>query len=212
MKISNFFRMFQPKDKVFFVLFEKISGNLIEMSKEFLEQLDEDKYINPNLLESMKAFEKKNDDLTHEVYMELNQNFITPFDREDIHQLASTLDDIADYIYATTEYIVLYKTPYEKAYTQFAKMIYDATLELQTAIIHLKDFTNSTEVKDACIKVNSLENQADRLFSKSMVELFETNDAIRVIKTSAVLENLEIATDKAEEVANIIQGVMIKYS
>lgn len=212
MGLSNIFRIFQPKDKVFFVLFEKITANLVEMSKEFKDQLTEEKYIAPTLLETMKAYEKKNDDLTHETYMELNRNFITPFDREDIHLLASSLDDIADYIYATTEYMVLYKTPYESSYLGFATMIYDATLELQKAISHLKEFRNPEGTKEACIKVNYIENQADRLFSKSMVELFETNDAIRVIKTSAVLENLEFATDKAEEVANVIQGVMIKYS
>lgn len=212
MKLTKFFHFFQPKDKVFFELFDKITQNLVEMATIFNKEMGQATSIDPGLLETMKQFEHQNDELTHNVYLELNRNFITPFDREDIHALASGMDDIADFIYASTEYIVLYKTPYKKAYSDFSEIILEACKEIQTALGHLKNFDNNKAVEAACIKVNSLENQADRLLSQSMVDLFETNDPIKIIKASAVLENLEIATDKAESVANIIQGVMIKYS
>lgn len=212
MKIKQFFHFFQPKDKVFFILFEQITANLIEMASKFLQEIDKKENINLAFLEIMKDFEHKNDDLTHTVFEELNKNFITPFDREDIQTLVAGMDDIADYIYASTEYIVLYKTPFQEAFSQFAAIILEACKEIAIAMSYLKDFKEGKKVQAACIRVNSLENEADRLLSKSMVELFETNDPIKIIKTSKVLENLEIATDQAETVANIIQGVMIKYS
>ena len=140
------------------------------------------------------------------------KNFITPFDREDIHELATGLDDIADYIYASAKYIYLYKSPQQKSYTDFSLLIHKACIEIQNAMKNLKGFKNMEQVKEACIKVNSIENIADDLLSNSMVELFETNDAINVIKVSSVLNYLEIVTDKAEDVANTIENIMIKYA
>jgi len=160
----------------------------------------------------MSDYEHKNDELTHEIFIELGKNFITPFDREDIHTLATGLDDIADYIYASTKYIFLYKSPMMKAYADFSLLIHKACLEIQNAMKNLKGFKNMELVKEACIKVNSIENIADDLLSNSMVELFETNDAINIIKISSVLNYLEIVTDKAEDVANTIENIMIKYA
>lgn len=211
MKLRNLFHFFQPKDKVFFALFNQITDNLVEMATLFKAEIN-NKNLSSEFLEIMKNFEHKNDEFTHTVYEELNRNFITPFDREDIQNLVSALDDIADYIYASTEYIVLYKTPYLKAYSQFAEIILAGCKEIQIAMNHLKEFKDKEAIKKACIRVNALENEADRLLSRTMVELFETDDAINIFKTTKVLENLEIATDQAESVAHIIQGVMIKYS
>lgn len=209
--MRNLFQFFQPKDKVFFVLFEQITANLVEMASVFKAELEEEN-LTKDFLDTMKHFEHKNDEFTHTVYEELNRNFITPFDREDIQLLVSSLDDIADYIHASTEYIILYKAPYLKAYSQFAEIILEGCKEIQTAMSYLKDFKEKESIKKACIRINSLENEADRLFSRSMMELFEEEDAKVIFKTSKVLENLEIATDQAETVANIIQGVLIKYT
>ncbi|MDR6084536.1 putative phosphate transport protein (TIGR00153 family) [Chryseobacterium sp. SORGH_AS909] len=164
------------------------------------------------MLKKMSDYEHKNDELTHEIFVELGKNFITPFDREDIHTLATGLDDIADYIYASTKYIFLYKSPEMKAYSDFSLLIHKACLEIQIAMKNLKGFKNMEQVKEACIKVNSIENIADDLLSNSMVELFETNDAINIIKVSSVLNYLEVVTDKAEDVANTIENIMIKYA
>lgn len=212
MGIGNFFHAFQPKDKVFYALFEKITDNLVEMSTDFEKGISNFEKIDDVFLEKMNAYEHKNDDFTHELYIELSKNFITPFDREDIHALASGLDDIADYIYASTKYIILYKTPHQDAYAAFATIIKEACSEIQKATRNLRGFKNPKEVEQACIKVNSLENAADDLLSSSMVKLFDSGDAINVIKISSVLDYLETVTDKAEEVANIIQSITIKYA
>lgn len=212
MGINNFFRAFQPKDKVFYGLLEEIIANLVEMAGEFKERLHDEKKLGKAFLDHMKRYEHQNDDLTHKMYMELSRNFITPFDREDIHTLATGLDDIADYINASTIYIVLYEAPRLSVYNEFAEIIYEVCLELQVAIRNLKGFHSNEKVKSSCIKVNSLENEADRLLTNSMVDLFKTDDAVKIIKASSVLENLEIVTDKAEMVANTLQGIIIKYS
>ncbi len=209
--MKNIFQFFQPKDKVFFALFEKITENLVEMATVFKNEIGKEN-LSFDFLEAMKRYEHINDEFTHTVYEELNRNFITPFDREDIQSLVSSLDDIADYIHASTEYIVLYKTPYLKAYIQFSEIILEGCKEIQTAMRLLKGFQDKEGIKKACIRVNSLENEADRLLSRTMVELFESDDAKAIFKASKVIENLEIATDQVETVALIIQGVMIKYS
>ncbi len=212
MGLGNIFKAFQPKDKVFFVLFDQVAINLIEMAKFFHEGIMEYNQNDESFLQKIRDFEHKNDDLTHKIFLELGLNFITPFDREDISALAFKLDDIADYIYASTKYIYLYKTPKMEEYSEFTTLIYDACLEIQKAMIAMKDFKDPKTVKESCIKINYFENVADDLHSKALVKLFETNDPMRIIKVQTVLNNLEEVTDKAEDVANILDNIIIKYA
>lgn len=212
MGIGNIFKAFQPKDKVFFVLFEQVAETLVEMSRVFHEGIQEFDQNDNRMMQMISDFEHKNDDLTHQIYVELGQNFITPFDREDISMLASGLDDIADYIFATAKYIYMYKTPETKEYAEFAQLIHKACLEIQVAIKNLNDFKNPAAVKEACIKINSIENIADDVQSQALLRLFETNDAIRILKVNTVLNYLEEVTDKAEDVANILENIVIKYA
>ena len=212
MGIGNIFRAFQPKDKIFFVLFEKVAQKLVEMSKEFHEGLKDFDLNDETLLNKMSDYEHEIDDLTHEIFVQLGENFITPFDREDINLLTSGLDDIADYIYASSKYIYLYKSPEVKEYSEFSLLIYKSCLEIQNAIKNLKEFKNPAEVKEACIKINSFENIADDVLSQGIVSVFESNDPIKIIKVKSVLEYLETVTDKAEDVANTIENIVIKYA
>ena len=212
MGLGNIFKAFQPKDKVFFVLFDQVAQNLVEMSKYFHEGIQEFDLNDENFMNIISDFEHKNDDFTHNIFVELGKNFITPFDREDIAALANKLDDIADYMYASAKYIYLYKTPETKEYEEFSMLIHKSCLELQKAMHALKDFKDPVSVKEACIKINSYENLADEVLSKSLVKLFETNDPIRIIKVQSVLNYLEEVTDKAEDVANIMENIIIKYA
>ena len=189
MGIGNIFKAFQPKDKVFFVLFEKVANNLVEMSEYFHNGIKNFDFDDDSLLKKIHDFEHHNDDLTHQIYVELGKNFITPFDREDIHSLATSLDDIADYIYASTRYIFLMKSPQNQAYEEFSLLI-----------------------NKACIKINSIENIADDVQSAALIKLFETNDPINIIKVQQVLDYLEEVTDKAEDVASVMNSIIIKYT
>ncbi len=212
MGIGNIFKAFQPKDKVFFVLFEQVAKTLTTMSKEFHEGLMDFDINDDTMLKNMSDYEHKLDDLTHEIFVQLGENFITPFDREDINLLASELDDIADFMYASAKYIYLYKTPVESSYTEFSLLIYKSCVEIENAISGLKDFKDPKGVKESCIKINSYENLADDVLSQATVKLFETNDAINIIKVKSVLEYLETVTDKAEDVANTMENIVIKYA
>jgi len=207
MGIGNIFKAFQPKDKVFFVLFDQVGQNLVEMSKFFHEGIQEFDLNDDTFMKTISDFEHKNDDLTHKIFVELGQNFITPFDREDISALANKLDDIADYMYASAKYIFLYKTPETKEYAEFSLLIYKACLEIQNAVANLKDFKDPASVKESCIKINSYENIADDVQSKALLRLYET-----IIKVNSVLNYLEEVTDKAEDVANILENIVIKYA
>ncbi|SDE19026.1 DUF47 domain-containing protein [Riemerella columbipharyngis] len=212
MGIGNIFKAFQPKDKVFFTLFEEVADTLVEMSNTFHEGLKDFDINDDSLLKKMSEYEHKNDNTTHKIYTELSKNFITPFDREDIHHLTSALDDIADYMYASSKYIFLYKSPKNNSFAELTLLIQKACLEIRNAIINLKDFKNIQAVKESTIKINSYENLADDVLSNAMIQLFETGDAINVIKVSQVLSYMEKVTDKAEDVANVIDSIIIKYS
>lgn len=212
MGIGNIFKAFQPKDKVFFVLFEQVAETLVEMSRVFHEGILEFDQNDDTMMKKISDFEHKNDELTHQIYVELGKNFITPFDREDISMLAAGLDDIADYIFATAKYIYMYKTPETQAYAEFSQLIHKACLEIKDAIQNLNGFKNAAAVKEACIKINSIENIADDVHSQALAKLFETNDPIRILKVNTVLNYLEEVTDKAEDVANIMENIVIKYA
>lgn len=212
MGIGNIFKAIQPKDKVFFVLFEQVANNLVEMSECFHDGIKNFDFNDDSLLKKIHEFEHHIDDLTHQVYVELGKNFITPFDREDIHSLTSSLDDIADYIYASTRYIFLMKSPENKTYEEFALLINKACIEIKSALENLKDFKDLEAVKEACIKINSIENIADDVQSAALIKLFETNDPITIIKVQQVLDYLEEVTDKAEDVASVLNSIIIKYA
>lgn len=212
MGIGNIFKMFQPKDKVFFVLFEKVAEELVAMSKEFHESLLDFDINDDTMLQHMSDYEHRLDDLTHEIFVQLGENFITPFDREDISHLASRLDDIGDFMYASAKYIYLYKAPLDPAYTEFSLLIHKSCVEIQIAVTNLNDFKDPKAVKESCIKINSFENLADDVLSQAIVKLFETDDAIKIMKVKSVLEYLENVTDKAEDVANTIDSILIKYA
>ncbi len=212
MGIGNIFAAFQPKDKVFFVLFEKITALLVEMSDEFHKGIQEFDVNDDTFHKKISDYEHQMDDLTHQVFIELGKNFITPFDREDIHALAAGLDDIADYIYASSKNIFMYKAPNLKEYSELSLLISKQCHEIQNAVKNLRGFKNMAEVKECCIKINSIENIADDILTNSLVNLFESNDAVKVLKAKSVLDYLEEVTDKAEDVANTLETIMIKYS
>jgi uncharacterized protein Yka (UPF0111/DUF47 family) len=213
MSISAFFRLFQPKDKVFYTLFEQVADNLAAMSKDMVEGMKTQETITEAFYKKMEHYEHANDKLTHNIFIELGKNFITPFDREDIHQLTSSLDDIADFIYASSKYTLLYKSPFIPAFTTFANLINDSVLELHKAIYNLRDLKKPKEVLVSCVEINRIENVADDVFSNELSALFDSKrDVLDIIKIKNVLEYLEDVTDKCEESANIIESILVKYS
>src|ERR1700755_1476719 len=215
MAFNSIMKLFTPKDRVFYSLFEQVADSVARMGKlmkEAVAEPDIDKRA--AIAAQVEAQEHDNDELTHRVFTELGRNFITPFDREDIHYLASALDDIADYIFASAKKINFYKVnPNDVGIQKMADLIEQASEQIKIAVIELRNMKNMRLITDALVKVNSIENQADDIFDMSIDRLFETEpDAKEVIKKREIYQVMEIVTDKCEDAGNVIESIIIKYA
>jgi predicted phosphate transport protein (TIGR00153 family) len=208
-------KFFLPKDRIFYSLFEQVAETVAKMGqvmKQVVTEPDYDKRA--ALISQIEDLEHVNDDLTHKIFTELGRNFITPFDREDIHYLASALDDICDYIFASAKKINFYKVnPNDQGIQKMADLIEQGTAEIKNAVVELRNMKNMRQITDALVKVNSIENQADDIFDMSIERLFETEpDAKEVIKKREIYQVMEIVTDKCEDAGNVIESIIIKYA
>ncbi len=213
MSLNSIFQYFVPKDKKFFPLFEQAGANLIQMAKLLQETVyATDLAKRAEINKQIEDLEHKGDNITHQIHLELGKNFITPFDREDIHALASSLDDVADFIQGASNRMELYKveTP-SQPMKEITDLIVEATEHLAKALNELKDLKNIRNITDACVRINSVENKADYIFDKAVADLFEyEKDAITLIKNKEVLSAMEDATDKCEDVANVLESILVK--
>lgn len=216
MSLSSFLKMFTPKDRVFYGLFEEATGNLKQMSEVLIEAMaEQDRTRRDTLLRSLDDLEHKNDDVTHRIFIELGRNFITPFDREDIHALATALDDVADYTWGSAKRILNYQIDVvDDVMVQFATIIDKCTALLHTAIHELRNMRDMKALTNACVGINSLENEADDLFDKATVGLFTAHsmNPVELIKRKDLYQEMEIVTDKCEDAANVIESIIVKYS
>ncbi len=215
MGINNFGRFFMPKNKVFYELFEGVAEKVHEMGIKLKEMVSEpDNNKRAAILAQIEDLEHKNDDNTHRIFTELGRNFITPFDREDIHYLATALDDICDYIYASAKKINFYNVnPNDIGIQKMADLILSGSIEIKRAVMGLRDMKHLREMTEAMVKVNSIENQADDVFDMSIEMLFQQeNDFKEVIKKREIYQVMEIVTDKCEDAANVIESIIIKYA
>jgi len=213
MSLNSIFQYFIPKDKKFFPLFEKDSANLISLGEKLVEALNTDDLTRrKELFKDIEDLEHTGDEITHQIHLELSKNFITPFDREDIHRLASALDDIADYIHGSASRIDLYQvTEITPPIKELASLILQACQDLHKAIHELRDLKNVRIIADSCVRINSIENQADYVFDKAVSELFMyEKDAIKLIKYKEILSALEDATDMCEDAANVLESILVK--
>lgn len=215
MGLNSFGKLFMPKNQIFYDLFESVADNVEEIGallKKVVYEPDKDK--RSALVKQVEDIEHKNDDHTHRIFTELGRNFITPFDREDIHYLATALDDICDFIYGSSKKINIYNiNPNESGIQKMADLIYQGCVAIKSAVKELRNMSNLKEMTAALVKVNSIENQADDVFDLSIEHLFNTEpDAKEVIKKREIYQAMELATDKCEDAANVIESIIIKYA
>lgn len=215
MGINTIFKIFLPKDRVFYGLFEQAAENITVMGK-LLEQLvfeaEADKRA--AIAKQLEEYEHKNDELTHQVFQELSRNFITPFDREDIHYLATALDDVADYIWASAKKIQFHGVnPQDQGIQKMAEVIRQSATEIGNAVSQLRELKNPAKITESLVKINSMENHADDIFDMSIKILFEKEtDFKELIRRREVYTVMEVATDKCEDVANVIETIIVKYA
>lgn len=212
---NSILKIFLPKDRVFYQLFEVVAEELVKMGvalKEVVNEPDFEKRA--ALIKKIEDMEHVNDDHTHQIFTELSRNFITPFDREDIHSLATSLDDIADYIYASAKKINFYRVnPNDIGIQKFADLICLGCVQVHKAVTELRNMKNMRQITDALVAINSIENQGDDIFDMSIERLFTTEpDAKEVIKKREIYQIMEVVTDKCEDAANVIESIIIKYA
>jgi uncharacterized protein len=197
-----------PREAKFFDLFVEIASNIERASTQLVELLRQ--YDNvPDRVRALKDMEHLGDQMTHDLFTRLNKTFITPIDREDIHELASRLDDVLDMIDAVASRMLIYKIdkPTEDS-VRLAELIHSSAQVLVKALAVLEKHDH---IIDHCIEINRLENEGDRISRVAIARLFDgSNDPFYVIKWKEIYEVLEGAIDKCEDVANVIEGVVVK--
>jgi len=200
-----------PKDAVFFDLFEKAAGNAHECTQALVEFLDRFDDL-ANRARAIKDLEHVGDELTHDTIERLNQTFITPLDREDIHELVCRVDDILDLVDTAVDRIVLFKLekPLEET-KQLAQCLVRSTSLIREMMPMLRNMKDADVVRQRVREVHRLENEADRIERLALAALFENGaDPKYIIKWMSIIETLETATDRCEDVANVIEGIVLK--
>lgn len=199
---------FLPREQSFFILFNQVAANICEGAQALsgLFQNFDDRFARAG---AIKELEHKGDNFTHEIFTQLNQTFVTPFDREDIHALTNKLDDVLDLIDAAAGRIVNYRADtLHTGATELGDILVRATKEIKAAVSRLE---KPNGILEHCIEINRLENEGDAIVRQAIGRLFdEEKDPVELIKWKEILEVLEIAIDKCEDVANILESVVLK--
>ena len=199
-----------PRETKFLQMFADIAKNVTEGAKALSDLLHHYDYAAmPAAVARISAVEHRGDEMTHAILIKLNQTFITPFDREDIHLLVSSLDDVLDFIFAAADRLLTYKiTQPSPSAKILAGIILKQTEELAKAVVLLD---KGSRLMPHCVEVNRLENEADQVSREAIGRLFDGDyDPITLIKLKELLEVLEEASDKAEDVADVLETVVLK--
>ncbi len=215
MGLDKIFKVLVPKDNTFYPLFNKDADNLIEIADTLLKMLKScDLAERAALIKRIKELEVIGDDITHEIFENLSRSFITPFDREVINNLASKIDDVADYINGVGMRISLYKPKnFIPEFSKMAEDIYMAVEEIHKAVLQLNNLKDPSQIIEASIKINQFENQCDEIYHNGVSALFEyEKDPVELIKKKEILETLEKVADKAEDVADVLKSIVIKIA
>jgi predicted phosphate transport protein (TIGR00153 family) len=202
-----------PKEKKFFVLFEQGTQNAVKIAQQLKDMV----HIWQNVKERVGVItdlEHQGDAITHQIFEQLHRSFITPFDREDIALLAHSLDDVTDFIHAAADAMFLYdvKRPTNKA-KELVDIVVQVVVETERAVSEMHDRVGRKNLMKRCVEINRLENVGDSVYRSAMAELFnDSADIAGLIKWREVYNHMESVIDRCEDIANILEGVAIKYS
>jgi len=204
---------FIPKEEKFYDLFEELISKIEEGGKLFLEMVEKYEYPLPTITK-LKELEHEADVITHRTYEKMHKSFLTPLDREDIYALVNKMDSILDMIEASAARMNLYKVKKPtKVIIDQAKILNEAIKKVKLIVYAMRDMKNSKMILDACVEINTLENEGDIVLRTAMVDLFEhEKDAIELIKWKEIFERIEEALDVCEDVSNIIEGIVLKHA
>ncbi|MFH2011907.1 MAG: DUF47 family protein [Pseudomonadota bacterium] len=202
---------FIPREGKFFDYFEELADKIEEGGLLFLEMVESYEYSEHKIVK-LKAIENEADNITHKTYEKMHKTFITPIDREDIYNLTNKMDSVLDMIEASATRMHLYKVkkPAKDIVTQ-AKILNEAIKRIKIIVHGLRDMKNAKMILEACVEINTLENEADAIMRKTMAYLFEyEEDIFELIKWKEIFEMIEEAMDVCEDVSNIVEGIVLK--
>lgn len=215
MGLSSFIRGLLPKENKYFQLFEHNIHNIQEAATDLRKLLDAKTEADRKILiTQIEDAEHRGDETTHAIFKELSSTFITPIDREDIHALASEIDDILDLMEDVAVRTILYGvTEFPPEFRDLTDTLLKAVDDLTVAVPLLHDMKNAEQILKACEHVNTCENAGDDIYHNAIARLFtNVKDPIELIKLKEILSDIEEAIDKCEHVANLIEGVVVKYA
>jgi predicted phosphate transport protein (TIGR00153 family) len=204
---------FIPREEKFFDLFEKAAHNIVKAALGLKDMLDNWENVGIKVAE-ITELEHEGDSITHQIAALLHRTFVTPFDREDIAALAHTMDDIIDFIHAAADALFIYKidAPTQRS-KELAEVIVKAAMEVERAVPLLRRRSELRKIPEHCVELNRLENAADKIFRSALGELFDDDkDTAYIIKWREIYEHMESATDRCEDVANVLEGVALKHA
>ena len=202
---------FIPREEKFYDLFEELIAKIEEGGRLFSEMLEDYEHAETRLTK-LKDIEHEADIITHRTYEKMHKTFLTPIDREDIYALVNKMDSILDIIEAAAIRMFLYKikAPTPECVKQ-AQLINAGIAKVKQVVHALRDMKNAQMILDACVEINTLENEGDYLLRQAMTHLFENEtDAIELIKWKEIYERIEEALDTCEDVSNIAEGIVLK--
>jgi predicted phosphate transport protein (TIGR00153 family) len=203
---------FVPQEERFFELFTQSAENITK-GAGLLHQLVMENGRTAEVRREIEEVEHEGDIITHEIADRLNRTFITPFDHEDIHELAGRMDDILDNIEATADRMYLYEAgPATTEMRLLVEVLVDATAVLKKAVGGLRDMKNARRILDYCIEIHRLENVGDEDSRAALAKLFKCGDAIHALKWKEIYDHVEEALDKCEDVASIVEGIVVKHT
>ena len=202
-----------PRETKFYDLFEKSAGNLVVAAGKLVDLFDDYRDVEAKV-ELIKDLEHEGDSITHEIMQSLHRTFVTPIDREDIAFLANSLDDVMDFIEAAARTAFLYRVtqPTDRV-RELASIILKVTYKLNEVMPLLRRRDQFKQILKQCVEINSLENEADDVHHAALAELFDnTRDVRDIIKWREIYEHMESATDRGEDVANVLEAVVLKHA
>lgn len=214
MTLNSIFQFLVPKDKKFFPLFQQASANLVILARTLHEGVNAPKEEREEYFKKIEELEATIEEITHKTHLELSRNFITPFDREDIHALIKSIDNVADNMHGAASRIRLYQVDkITKSIRKLTEINLEACELINEGIGQLKNIDNTKLIKETCKRINKLESKADVVFDKAVADIFENEtDAKNIIKYKEVLSALEMASDKCKSVSNVMEQISVKHS
>ncbi|MGO9137855.1 MAG: DUF47 domain-containing protein [Syntrophales bacterium] len=202
-----------PKEEKFFDLFEELVNKIEDGGELFLDMVEHYEYSEPKIVR-LKEMEHEADAITHQTYEKMHKTFLTPIDREDIYALVNKMDSILDMIEASAARMSLYKVKVPaKEIIEQAKILNKSIKKVKQIVHSMRNMENAKMIIDACVEINTLENEGDIVMRMTMTRLFEQEkDPIELIKWKEIFERIEEAIDVCEDVSNIVEGIVLKHA